>query len=171
MALYLLGFQGEALRIDANGITDLVGGAVDAFGKVIRFAKTVLPIWIVTKCVKRPGTFNWKTDLNERTLLLGVLNVSDKNCSRAVTVHGGFVYNANILTAIPLCQEALDYCASTQTEKSSFVNFRRIALLDYKGQRQEKIRKMSLFVETEDKILNKKRIVGEKSKFILQTIH
>jgi hypothetical protein len=84
---------------------------------------------------------------------------------------GGFVYDANKLVAIPLCQVALDYCTSTQTEKSSFVNFRRIALLDYKGQWQEKIRKMSLFVETEDKILNKKRIVGEKRKFILLTIH
>jgi hypothetical protein len=40
-----------------------------------------------------------------------------------------------------------------------------------KGQRQEGVRKMSLLVETEDKILNKKRMVGEKRKFILQTIH
>ncbi len=121
--------------------------------------------------MKRPGTFNWKTDLDERTLLLGVLNASDGNCSHAVTVHGGFVYDANKLVAIPLCQEALDDCTSTQTEKSSFVNFRRIALFYYEGQRQEKVRKMSLFVETEDQILNKKRIVGEKRKFILQTIH
>jgi hypothetical protein len=170
-ALDSLGFQGEAFRIEAYGITNLQGGAVDAFGKVIRFAKTVLPTWIVTKCVKRPGTFNWKTDLDERTLLLGVLNASDGNCSHALTVHGGFVYDANKLVAIPLCQEALDYCTSTQTEKSSFVNFRRIALFYYEGQRQEMVRKMSLFVETEDKILNKKRMVGEKRKFILRTIH
>jgi hypothetical protein len=88
-----------------------------------------------------------------------------------VTVHGGFVYDANELVAIPLCQEALDCCTSTQTEKSSFVNFRRIALFYYKGRRQEKVRKMSLLVETEDKIRNKKRMVGEKRKFILQTIH
>ena len=164
-ALYSLGFQEEAFRIEAYGNTDLQGGAVDAFGKVICFAKIVLPTLIITKCVKRPGTFNWKTDLNEKTLLLGVLNASDGNCSHAVTVHGGFVYDANELVAIPLCQEALDYCTSTQTEKSSFVNFRRIVLIYFKGQRQEKVRKMSLFVKTEDKILNKKRT------FILQTIH
>jgi hypothetical protein len=101
-ALFSLGFQGEAFRIEAYGITKLQGGAVDAFGKVIRFAETVLPTWIVTKCVKRPGTFNWKTDLDERTLLLGVINASDGNCSHAVTVHGGFVYDANELVAIPL---------------------------------------------------------------------
>ena len=74
-----------------------------------------------------------------------------------MTVHGGFVYDANDLIAIPLCQEALDYCTSTYTEKSAFVNFRRIALF-YKGQPQEKVRKMSLFVKTEEKILNKKKI-------------
>jgi hypothetical protein len=97
---------------------------------------------------------------------LGVLNASDGNCSHAVTVHGGIVFNANQLIAIPLCQKALNHCTSTQTEKSSFVNFRRIALFYYEGQRQEKFRKMSLFVKIEEKILNKKRIVGEKRKFI-----
>jgi hypothetical protein len=158
--------------MEAYGIINLQGGAVDAFSKVICFVKTVLSTSIITKCVKWPGTFNWKTDLDERTLLLGVLHASDGKCSHAVTVHGGFLHDANKLVAIPLCQEALDnYCTSTQTEKSSFVNFRRIVLFYYKGQRQKKVRKMSLFVKTEDKILNKKRIVGEKRKFILQTIH
>ena len=147
------------------------GGAVDAFGKVMRFAKTVLPKWIITKCVNRPVDFNWKTDLHKRTILLGVLNASDGNCSHAVTLHGGFIYNANKLIAIPLCQEALDYCTSTQTERSSFVNFRRIALFYYEGQREEKVKKLSLFVKTEEKYLNKKSIVGEKRKFVMQTIN
>ena len=101
-ALYSLGFQGEAFRIEAYGITNLQGGAVDAFGKVICFAKAILPTWIKTKCVKWPVTFNWKIDLDKRTLLLGVLNASDGNCSHAVTVHGGFIYKANKLIAIPL---------------------------------------------------------------------
>jgi hypothetical protein len=111
-ALYLLGFQEEAFRIEAYRITDFQDGAVDAFGKVIPFAKTVLSTWIIPKCVKWPGTFNWKTNLDERTLLLRVLNASDENCSHAVNVQFGFVYDANKLVAIPLCQEALDYCTS-----------------------------------------------------------
>jgi hypothetical protein len=37
----------------------------------------------------------------------------------------------------------------------------------YKGKQKEKVRKMSWFVKTEDKILNEKRIVGEKRKFVL----
>ncbi len=95
LALFSLGFQEEAFRIETYGITVLQGGAVDAFGKVIRFAKAVLSTWIITKCENRPGTFNWKTDLDERTLLLGVLNASDGNCSHVVTVHGGFVVESD----------------------------------------------------------------------------
>jgi hypothetical protein len=55
--------------------------------------------------------------------------------------NGGFVYEANKLVAIPLCQEALDYCMSTQTENSSFVNFRRIALFHYKGSGRKRLGK------------------------------
>jgi hypothetical protein len=119
--------------------------------------------------VKWPTSFDWKTNLNERTLFLGVLNASNGNCSHAVTVHGGYIFNANKLIAIPLCQKALDYCTSTQTEKSSFVKLPSNSAFYYKGQRQEKVRKMNLFVKTEDRILTKKRIVGEKRKFVLQT--
>jgi hypothetical protein len=49
--------------------------------------------------------------------LMGVLNASDENRSHAVTVHDGSIYDANKLIAIPLCQEALDYCTSTQQRR------------------------------------------------------
>jgi hypothetical protein len=117
-ALHALGFQEEASRIDMYGITHLQPGAVDTYGKLMRFANTVLPTWIITKCVKQPVDFNWKTDLHKRTIVLGVLNASDGNCSHAVTLHGGFIFDANKLIAFGLCQEALDYCTSTQKERS-----------------------------------------------------
>ena len=163
-ALDALGFQEEASHIDGFGISYLQGGAVEAFGKVTRFAKTVLPTWIIWKCVKQPAEFDWQTDLNERTILLGVLNASDGNCSHAVTVHGGFIYDANELVAIPLCQEALDYCTSTPTEKSMFVNFRRISLFYYEGRRQEKVNRMSLFDQTENNLPRRMLIVEEEKK-------
>ena len=103
----------------------------------------MLPTWIITKCVKRPGTFDWKTDLDERTLLLGVIYASGGNCSHAVTVHGGFVYNANELIAISLCQGALDYCTSTQKERSSSVNFRRIAFFITKRSGRKRLGKLA----------------------------
>ena len=149
-ALYALGFHEEASKIDAFGMSDLQGGAVDAFGKVSGFAKGVLPSWIVRKWVRRPEDFSWQTDLGDRTILLGVLNASDGNCSHAITVHGGFIYDANEQVSIPLCQEALDYCTSTATEKSTFVNFRRIVLFYYEGKNGDKVRKMSLVAETDE---------------------
>ena len=74
--------------------------------------------------------FDWKL-LQERmkdTILLGVLNESDGNGSHAVTIHGGYVYDANEVVAIPLCKEALDYCCSTTTVKNEFVSFRKVTL-------------------------------------------
>jgi hypothetical protein len=51
----------------------------------------------------------------------------------AVTIHGGFIYDANEVVALPLCQEALDYCTSTETQKSTFIEFRRGFLFQYMG--------------------------------------
>ncbi len=104
-ALYALDFHKEASKINAFGMSGLQEGAPDAFSKVSGFAKGVLPSWIVRKLVRRPVDFNWQTDLGDRTILLGVLNASDGNCSHAITVHGGFIYNTNEQVSIPLCQE------------------------------------------------------------------
>jgi hypothetical protein len=69
---------------------------------------------------------------------------SDGNCSHAVSIHGGFVYDANEVVALPLCQEALDYCTSTEESKSSFVQFRRGYFLRYKGTKKLKLDRMTL---------------------------
>ena len=81
-----------------------------------------------------PTCFDWQKDLlDERHLLVGVLLASDGNCLHAVSIHGGFVYNANEVVALPLCQNSLDYCTYTAEGKSSFVGFRRGYFLRYKG--------------------------------------
>ena len=85
-------------------------------------------------------------------------------------MHGGFIYDANDLVAIPLCQEALDYCTSTPTEKSMFVNFRRISLFYYEGRRQEKVKRRSLFDQTENNVPHRMLIVEKNRKFVSQTI-
>ena len=56
--LLALGFSEETTHIDAFAISDLQGGTMDAFGKVSRFAKGVLPLWIICKFVKQPSPFN-----------------------------------------------------------------------------------------------------------------
>ena len=119
------------------------GAVVDALDCVMLRARNILPKWIVIERI--PKCFDWQKHLlDERHILVGVLLASDGNCSHAVTIHGGFVYDANEMVALPLCQEALDYCTSTAEVKSSFVRFRRGYFLRYKGTKKHKLDLMTL---------------------------
>ena len=71
--------------------------------------------------------FDWRLlqDQMMDTMVLAVLNESDGNGSHAVTIHGGYVNDANEVVAIPLYKEALDYCCSTSTVKNEFFSFRK----------------------------------------------
>ena len=141
-ALYAIGFVDEAVGINNYGETQLRGGTVDAIGKVGEFAKSLLPSWVTRQVLRRrPHRFDWQQLLQEKmkdTIVLGVLNESDGNCSHAVTIHGGYVYDANEEVAIPLCKEALDYCCSTSKVKNEFVNFRKVTLFFYEGKNVNK---------------------------------
>ena len=95
----------------------------------------------------KPLRFDWH-DLveDQRTVFLGVLFSSDGNSSHAVAIHGGFIYDANEVVALPLCKDALDYCTSTEQKRSKFVEFRRGYLFRYMGQKPKYIHKMTLHV-------------------------
>jgi hypothetical protein len=55
-----------------------------------------------------------------------VLSASDGSCCHVVTIYGGYLYNANEVIALPLCEEqALFYCTSTALVQSECVRFRR----------------------------------------------
>jgi hypothetical protein len=69
--------------------------------------------------------FDWRKELDEQQILVGVLHASDGSCCHAVTIHGGFIYDANETIALPLCDEAMNYCTSTLLVKSDFVDFCR----------------------------------------------
>jgi hypothetical protein len=92
--------------------------------------ETQLPQWITRKVLKNPHMFDWKLlqEQMKETILLGVLNKSNGNGSHAVTIHGGYVYDANEVVAIPLCKEALDYCCSTTMVKNEFVSIWKVTL-------------------------------------------
>ena len=133
-ALYALDFTEEATRLNDYGETQLRGGTVDAIVKVGRYAQGLLPRWIQRTVLKKPEEFNWRLlNVKKETIFLGVLNESDGNSSHAVTIHGGFVYDANEVIAIPLCKESLDYCCSTATVKNEFVSFRKATLFHCDG--------------------------------------
>jgi hypothetical protein len=140
--LYQLRFFEEADRIDSFGESNLNGGTVDALLKVEGYARKVLPSWIQIQ--KLPRAFHW-TDmlLNKGTILLGVISASDGSNSHAIAIHNGFIYDANESVALSLSQEALDYCASTDTIQSQFVSFRKGCLFRYNGQKPSRIAHMT----------------------------
>lgn len=117
---------------------------MNALDKVVMFATShVLPKWIQPK--RKPIQYNWRELINDKTkVFVGVLISSDGNFSHAVTIHSGFIYDANEVVALRLCQEALDYCTSTETQQSTFIDFRRGWILQYMGERPRHIQSMVL---------------------------
>lgn len=149
-ALHAIGFVKVAESLNQYGESQLRGGTVDAVRKVGQYAEIQLPRWITRKVQKRPHMLDWQELLQERmkdTILLGVLNESDGNGSHAVTIHGGYVYDANEVVTIPLCKEALDYCCSTPTVKNAFVSFRKVTLFFYDGPDVNRKSQMTLSTE------------------------
>ena len=129
-ALHAIGFVKVAKSLNHYRESQLRGGTVDAVWKVGQNAEIQLPPWITRKVQKRPHMFDWQL-LQEQmkdTILLGVLNESDGNGLHALTIHGGYVYDANEVVAIPLIKEALDYSCSTPTVKNAFVSFWKVTL-------------------------------------------
>ena len=141
-AFFALGWHDDASKIDAFGEEILKGAVVDALRRVVKHARTLLPTWIVIK--KLPSSFDWKVDLKEDEVVLGVLQASDDSCSHAVTIHGDFIYDANETIALRLCDEALDYCTSSETVQSKFVAFKLGFRFFYEGKRPLRRSKMRL---------------------------
>lgn len=141
-ALFELGFVNEATKIAEYGKEKLAQGTVNALKKVMTYASEVLPKWL--QPAWKPRHFDWKNELNETVVFVGVLLASDGNSNHAVTIHGGFIYDANEIVAIPLCQKALDYCTCTETEKSTFIDFRRGFMFRYVGGKKNRIQAMTL---------------------------
>jgi hypothetical protein len=93
-ALYSIGLTKEAFEVDSFGEEKIMKGAVvKALYRVTQHAKTVLPFWIVIRSIKKH--FDWRKELDERQMLLAVLLASDGSCCHAVTLHGGFIYDAS----------------------------------------------------------------------------
>ena len=131
------------MKIDFYGEEILKGAVVNAVDCIMLRARNIFPKWIVIERI--PKCFDWQKDLlDERHILVGVLLASDGNCAHAVSIHGGFVYDANEMVALPLSQEALDYCTSTADVKSSFVCFRCGYFVRYKETKKQKLDQMTL---------------------------
>ena len=144
-AFFALGWQEMSEKIDAFGENILKGKVLLGLERVVEESKKIFPPWITVKRLVNGQEFNWKTDLLPNDVVIGVLRASDGNCSHAVTIYGGgLVFDANEPVALPLCKEALDYCTSTETVKTSFVCFQRAYRYRYMGRKPERIAKMTI---------------------------
>ena len=151
-ALYALGFKEEAVRLNEHWekpderkkLAEVP--LVNVLAKVGTYARGLLPFWISRTVVRTPQDFDWQNLLHYKwnQILMGILNSSDGSYPRVVTIHGGFVYDANEVHAISLSREALDYCCSTETVKNTFVNFHKVVKFHYEGSETEKRQQMTL---------------------------
>ena len=141
-AFHNLGFVEEAHQIAEFGRDNCLGGTVDGLHKVTQFAKKVLPNWI--EMHRKKLDFDYKTQLDKKDVFVGVLKASDGNCSHAITVHEGWIYDANENVTIPLCSEGLDYCTSTEAQQSLFVEFKHGYIFRYMGNNKIYLKKMRL---------------------------
>jgi hypothetical protein len=141
-ALHRLGFLREAAIINDFGETHLEENLTETIKRLRIKVSTVLPSWIQPKVM--PLGFNWESDLDDRTIFVGVLLASDGHCNHAVTIHGKWVYDANETIALPLMRETLDYCTTTETRKSTFRGFWRGVCFQYIGTKKERISRLTV---------------------------
>ena len=142
-AFAALGWEAEAKVIDGFGEHVMTGAGVETVKRVKECARQTFPKWLTIR--KLPSQWNWKTDMREHEAVLGVLLASDDSCSHAVTIHDGYIYDANETVALPLCDEALDYCTSTATVESKFVAFKFGFRFYYNGTKMKKKARMMLY--------------------------
>ena len=58
-------------------------------------------------------------------IFLRVLIESDKHINYAIAIFNKWIFDSNEKSAIPLCQEGLNYCVSSKNEKVEFIGFKR----------------------------------------------
>ena len=137
--LHHLGFTDSARQVDEYGCQNLTGGAVDVVFKVKTFADKATPGWLLSRHMLHP--FDWK-DLKSNEIFLGVLLGSDGSNSHAVCIHGGWIFDANEIQAIPLTKQGLDYCTSNSEKECQFIRFWKGYFFYYEGKKKEKMAQM-----------------------------
>ncbi len=110
----------EAAKIAAYRREELARETVNALKKVMTFASEVLPKWI--QPAWKQQIFDFKKELKETEIFVGVFLASDGNSNHAITSHGGFIYNANEEASIPFCHKTLDIANVRQQKRASSLN-------------------------------------------------
>ena len=172
-ALYALSFKEEAVRLNEHWeklderkkLAEVP--LANALAKVGTYARGLLPFWISRTFVRTPQDFDWQNVFHYKwnQILMSILNSTDGNYPRVVTIHGGYVYrvvtihggyvyDTNEVNALPLSGEALNYCCSTETAKNTFVNFRKVVKFHYEGAKTEKRQQMVLTLPGQGRVFH-----------------
>lgn len=61
-------------------------------------------------------------DNGDDDLVIVSLKGSDGKEDHCVTLYGKWIFDSNFSHALPLCQESLDYCCSTENNHETFVS-------------------------------------------------
>ena len=145
--LHNIGFTVEAEMLDNYGSQKLAGGTVNAYDMACQYAMKKLPPWIQI-CRRHPNRglveSLLRNEVSNEVIYVGVLDESDGNASHAVTIHAGWIYDANETVAIPLSLEGMNYCCSTATVKNTFLTFRKLTCFSYDGHNKHKRNAMRL---------------------------
>ena len=115
-ACYLadLGFVDKAGLITEQAIIDKQPAyAVRAF---FAFLEKFLPKW---KKLRQPKDFDLLRYHGVQPVV-AILLGEDGSCNHAVTVSNRIVYDSNLPQAYPLFPEVLDWCVSSETQKTKF---------------------------------------------------
>ena len=112
--VHALGWRDEAKELNCRG-HDFGKGSSQAFDYLKTVAMDLLPKWLQVK--RMPRHFS-HLDITPQMVAVVVLRALDGNCSHAVTIHGGYVYDTNEEIAIPLGSASLDYCCCNGTIKA-----------------------------------------------------
>ena len=136
--LFYLGLERSAKQVDEFGIRELQGGSLFVLPKLMNAKSTLLPKWMCVRKIKK--TFQWKTDIKEGEIFVGVLHPKDGNISHAVSIYKDYIFDANEEVAIKLCTEGLDYCTRGKDgRKRSYQSFWKGLVFFYQGQNMKKI--------------------------------
>ena len=130
--LHSIGLKQEAKQINDLAERNQKLGVVDTFKTYHQRAVKIIPNWLQPSKM-REKNFDWKNEVDQRVIFVGVLGTLDGNNSHAVTLHDKFIYDANESVAIPLTQAGLDYCSSDGKKRGTFVRFIRGYKYTYKG--------------------------------------
>ena len=77
--------------------------------------------WLRPHKIKHLATFDLLTaDLREALAVI-VLRASDGSTSHSITVHDNVIFDGNEKTALPLCQENLNFLCSTASRQANYI--------------------------------------------------